>query len=390
MFIKAYHFLCGYVLFETVGEFPERLLNLFSKNRITVWDISRSDEKIEGKMTVKNYKQMRQIRKKCKVGTRVKNRFGAPFLIRKYRHRIGFVAGLVLFFATLHFLSGFVWNICVSGNETIPTETIILACKELGVTEGVKRNEIDSHTLSSKLALKVDGLAWASFNVEGSRLTVNVAERTDVKMKDNFPCNLVAKRDGIIEDYMIDDGNILIKRNQAVKAGDILVSGIIPNADGSSRFVASSGYVIATTERVLSYHANYVQTETVKVGKTKGKTVLKFFSFLIPLYLGEYEGNFETETKHRRFNFGDSYLPIEFTTKYFTEIEDMAYEASTEQATEIAREEIKRMEESELCETEIISSVETVEITDRGVRVTVKYKCKENIADEDLMLIYEE
>lgn len=390
MFLKFFHFLCGYVSFFTVGEFPERLLNIFSKCGVTVWEINRKDNKIWGKMTVRDYKKMLTLRQKSRVRTQIIGKFGLPFIVRKYKHRIGFVTGLAIFFVTLHILSCFVWNIRVSGNNKVSAEEIISVCASLGIKEGIKRNAVDTNVLPSKIMLCLDELSWVSLNVEGCILTVNVAERDSVQMPSRMPCNLVAKSDGIIDKFLINNGKTLVKRGQAVKAGELLVSGIVPNADGSSRFVEATGTVTAITNREISYLADFIQTQTVAVAKPKQKTVMTFFGFNIPLYLGEEKGIFETTLRKKQFEFGKVYLPIKFTTKTFVRVEDRAFEVDVTTATDIAKKWIENREAEEFKDAEIMERSENVVVEEGGVRVTAKYKCKENIAAKDLLLIYEE
>lgn len=55
---------------------------------------------------------------------------------RKYRKRVGIVAGILLFFGILAFLGNFVWTIEVVGNETVSSDEILDFLKEEGLKIG--------------------------------------------------------------------------------------------------------------------------------------------------------------------------------------------------------------------------------------------------------------
>ena len=53
--------LLGYVSFAGEGGFPERFINLCVKAHIPLWDLSRADEQLTGKTTIRGYKHIRPI-----------------------------------------------------------------------------------------------------------------------------------------------------------------------------------------------------------------------------------------------------------------------------------------------------------------------------------------
>lgn len=55
LFIKLIRFLCGYVRFRAKGGFPERFINLCSKENIPLWDISGSKGEMYAKTTIRGY-----------------------------------------------------------------------------------------------------------------------------------------------------------------------------------------------------------------------------------------------------------------------------------------------------------------------------------------------
>ena len=72
----------------------------------------------------------------------------------------------------------------------------------------------------------------------------------------------MATADGIIKKMDIVSGNSVVKVGQAVKKGDLLVSGIIETVDGT-RFVKSKGTVLATSEKEITLRENFKQKKWI-------------------------------------------------------------------------------------------------------------------------------
>ena len=390
MLIKFLRYFLGYVRFSVKGEFPERFLTQLAQSNISAWDIRRTRSGLEAKVLVKDYLKFHSVKAKNRVKTRVLARFGLPFFIKKHRLRVGFAAGLVLYFAALFFLSSFVWNVRVVGNVTISEKDILAACERLGLYEGVRRSDIDQELFRTRLALEFDNIAWASVNIEGVRATVNISESEPDRLPPKAPSNLVAGFDGVITAIEVTEGTIKTAVGQTVRKGDLLVSGITEYKDGTYSFGASEGEVIAQTERELECFVPFEQTEKRYVGRPIKRRVLTFFGLNIPLYLGTVEGPYETETVCRRFEKYEMYLPIKLTETEFLKYETVNITLSEEAAVQKAEAELLKLEESELKNAEILEKKADFEVTSSGVRIITKYKCRQNIGKQDLLLILEE
>lgn len=387
MLILWIRYLLGYVNFRVKGEFPERLLNQLSLNGVSVWNMRRQGEVITASMKAKDYRNILRYRKHNRCFTAVLERKGLPFLLRRYRLRFGLALGFGAYIFLLLFLSKFVWNIEIVGNERIPTEQISSALYELGVAEGVAVASIDQRTLPSQLELKVDGISWASVNIEGVKVTVNVSESIETERYDNSPCNLIASRDGVITSLKVKSGVTAVKIGQTVSKGDLLVSGVTEYKDGSTQVGVSSGEIIAKTERVLSVTVPFSETKTVDSGEVTKRRVLSFFGLNVPLYLGSVRGDYRLEREVSRYEKNGMYLPIYITeASFFSQVSNTVY-LTVSEAELKAEEQLRQLEETELSGAEIVSKKCRFEQTETGVMLTAEYICRENIAEKDLLLI---
>ena len=179
---------------------------------------------------------------------------GLPRLRRKLRPRrfalllLSLAAGLVLF------SSAFLWEIDVSGNETVSTGRIRRALDEIGFAEGKCWLGMNSEALQSRLLLKLPELAWVSFQIRGSRANVIVTETIPAPdvVDPEQPVSLAASADGIVVGMTVLNGQPKAKRGDYVSKGQVLISGAAEDLQGETRPVHALGSVRARTFRELT------------------------------------------------------------------------------------------------------------------------------------------
>lgn len=311
-FIKL---LRGFLRVEFSGENPERIFNFCIKNQICLFDSKKRKDSIECSVFIPDFKKLRPILRGSKIRMHIIQKKGIRFKIYKNRLRFGMVFGLIWLLIFLKIMSGYVWIIDVEGNKKIPDSEIISVLETIGIKEGIKASKIDSKIDRERLLLKTDKLAWASLNVEGSRLTVNVSEVKNTKSQ-TIACNLISNADGIIKKIDVTSGNCLVKIGDTVKKGDVLVSGI-KETGVSTEFVASQGVIIADIKKEISLSENRHQTVKNFNGKTKNKAVLEIFTFKIPLYLTLEENLYNSSLNIKQANLFGKKLPLRLYIKSF-------------------------------------------------------------------------
>lgn len=313
-----YRFLTGYIETEISGDVAETAINLCAKNGITLWNVKRRDKKLRAKMTVRDLRFMPSVLKKSGIRIHILNKYGFPFVAARYKRRWGIPVGAIIFFCFLEIMSHFIWTVEVNGNGNVPAYVITEACAEMGIREGTPKSAIDPQSAKQKLLLKLDSLAWASFNIEGCRLTVDVTEAIQKAEDNSVPTNLKASHDGVITKIDITSGNCVVKVGDTVGKGDLLVSGAIER-ENSTRFVHSSGSITARIEKEIKVEAYYEQEITVRTEKTRRKSVLSVFGIKIPLFLGKENYEYESSLKVKQAEFYGQKLPLRLYTGYFEE-----------------------------------------------------------------------
>lgn len=389
--LNVIRFIRGYVRVKVEREGAERFINLCSFNKIAVWDIKNSYQGLFVNVNIKDYKMLRKIRRKIKFPPkfRIYKKYGLPFILKSYEKRKGIAVGIILSLLLLNLLSNYIWDIKVIGNEQIPTSKIIAVCEELGVKKGIRKRELDTYNLKPSFVLKCDGIAWCSFNVEGSVLTVDISEAKDSsKDKDTIPSNIIATADGVIISAEISKGTRLVENGQAIRRGDLLVSGAI-NYGEKTDFIKSEGIIIAETDRIFTKTVPFKFKKNILTGKERTLKVLDFFNIKVPLFLGKVRFNSQEKTSTTNVKMFGRELPISITSKTFNEIIETDVERTEEDAINQALCEI-------VCEIKNlpITNIQIVDFTweNKGdcLEVFLKTKCYENVGEEEKIIFNKE
>lgn len=379
-----YRFAVGFLAVEFSGDVAEIILNICAKNGITLWNIKRKGEKIRCFMTVRDFKSLPQVTQKSGIRVHILKKYGIPFIIKRYKRRFGIPVGAALFFCFIYFMSAFVWTVEVNGNKTVPESEILTACEKIGIKEGVLKSEIDPQIAKQELLLEENKLAWASVNIEGCRVTVNVTEVKEKEEDKSKATNLIAAADGVITKIDVTSGNCLVKVGDTVAKGQLLVSGVIER-ESSTDFVHSSGSITARTEREFTVSAALKRTVAEKTGETKKRSVLSLFGIKIPLYLGSVNGSFESRTEIKEAKLLGKSLPIRLKTKFF--------EMTKERQVTVSKEELLKELDELLKMQADIENISDFEVKNRkfyqtkdSIALKAVISAEENIAKPEILL----
>lgn len=380
-----YRFCWGFLRVVFYGEFKERILNLAACNRITLWNSSLNKKGIETFITVRDFKKLPKVLKGSGIRVHILKRCGLPFKISKNRKRLGWGLGIIIFLIFLKFMSGYIWIIDIVGNEKVESAEILKACNAIGIKEGIRSDTLNTNIQRQKLLLQMDSLAWASLNIEGCRLTVNVSEIEKNAEDNSCICNLKSKADGIIQKIDVTAGNCIVKKGDTVKKGDILVSGVLEKATGTE-FVHSAGTITAVTERSITVEGEYESVKEYGTGEVKVKKVLEVFGLKIPLFLGSENKSYKSSTNVKTASFLGQELPLRIYEKEFNFTQKFKKTLSREELCKELETKIKeRLEKEEVKEYETVSKEFTD--TENGLKLTVIISSEENIVYREELLV---
>lgn len=137
------------------------------------------------------------------------------------------MVGVLMLLITSIYLPSRVLFLRVEGNEYVPEKVILEYAEQCGLGFGAKRSDVRSEKLKNALLEKMPQLQWVGINTAGCVATISVTEREISQESDacNRMCHLVSSSDGVIVSATGTAGTLCVVPGQAVKKGQILVSG---------------------------------------------------------------------------------------------------------------------------------------------------------------------
>ncbi|MFA9380500.1 MAG: sporulation protein YqfD, partial [Acetanaerobacterium sp.] len=352
---------------------------------ISIWSITKREEQMCACTVARDYKRLRPYAKRAGVRLRVGSRYGLPFHTRRYENRVGLILGVLLFFSFILAMSQFVWSVEVGGNEDISQFELLKALEDEGIKPGVLKKDINVPAAKQNIMLKLDALSWIAINISGTTVSVEVRERIpEPEMEPvDQPCNIVASRSGQIMSMVVYDGEELVKKGDVVKAGDILVSGIIEGKTGLSILKHSGAKVIAQIQEEKVFEIPLFTETARETGTKRTKRMLTFLNADIPIWFcGPINFDYRLETTQTQLTFLGAKLPIYYKEERHLELVKEKAAVSADDAKKAAAHLIADYEVNELGAEEVISRELSVSREESFYRVTVSLTANADIAQE--------
>ena len=320
----------------------------------------------------------------CGIPLCEQKRGGLWHLLWRYRRRAGILAGAVLAVALLILSSRFVWKIDVTGNEALTRDEIIDELAACGFGIGAYIPQLSTERLETEVLIASDRIAWIAIRMEGTHATVQVIERKEPPPPpSNTPANLVAACDGQIEQLLLYRGNCLVSVGQAVRRGELLVSGLYDSSRFPYRYTRASGEVLARTEHTFCVEIPLSYTQKTDQKQKVESVTLKILGFSLKIFKNcrNDGGSCDIIKEDHNLSFpfvSDLPLSVEVVKRQSYVELDAKY--TEEEALELAYAALARSlatlsEEAQLLEKQI-----ETEWRDDAVILRCTVKCIENIA----------
>ena len=382
-------YILGYLNIEVEGIFVERFINICKSKGIFLWNIKmKKGVLLYANIGIKEYKNIRTIAKKTGTRIRIKKKCGIPFMLNKYKKRKIFAGILVVAVILIAIMANFVWNIEITGNESISKEEILLALQEEGLKTGTYKGKLDTNLVIQNIRLKRDDIAWIGITIEGTNAKVEIKESTkapNIIPQDEY-CNIVADKECMITKINAQNGTAAVEVGDIVKVGDVLVNGYLEGKYTGIRYVHAIADIEAKVWYSKKEKINLNQQVPTETGNTEEKYSLIINNFKINFYktLSKFE-NYDTINESKRLKlFSNFYLPIEILKTINKEyvIEDVTY--TEQELIEISKQRIEEELKSQIQNQEnIVNEQVNTYASDGYIEIEVIYEVLETIGVED-------
>ena len=277
MLKKAVKLLRGSVCVRAKSAYPERMLNLCSARGIECWDVRWIDDTALSFCVARgDLRALRRAAEGCGAEVSIERTAGTPFFFARLRRRHALFAGGILCAALLLVNSLFIWDFEVTGNETVPTETILHALREHGVHRGTFIYSFRSQDICNRVLPELKDLCWVAVNVRGCKAYVQVRERVRApeRVNESEPTNVIAAKPGLITKVRALDGEKRVLPGTSVQQGQLLIAGVVDTGGTekpsvTTRFLAGKGEVWARTWYDLTVRVPLTYEKKVYTGKEK-------------------------------------------------------------------------------------------------------------------------
>ncbi|WP_100331608.1 sporulation protein YqfD [Bacillus xiapuensis] len=242
-------FVYGIVHVKATGAGTARFINQLNRSGIPIWQIKHDGEgTIRFSISLRHLSSMRKCARQFDGEIIILKGEGLPFLTKRLLRSAGFLVGAIAFLFLVLLLSNIIWRIDIEGASPEMEHKLRKQLDRIGVQKGKLILAVDDpETVQRKLFNEVEGLTWVGVELRGSTYHFRVVEKHAPKeRKGTGPRHLVSAKDAVVIKMYVEKGQSVVKRNQFVRKGQLLVSGYIGNEEKPRR-VAASGKVYGET-----------------------------------------------------------------------------------------------------------------------------------------------
>ncbi|WP_167577570.1 sporulation protein YqfD [Ammoniphilus sp. YIM 78166] len=330
----------GYLVIILRGRRIERLINLAVQKKMQVWNITRYDDQ-RGKINIRleDFFLLKPLLRETGCRMQIMSRHGFPFFLTRVRERYAFFGGFLLFIIMLFLLSNVIWSIEVVGNEKIGKYEVLQVAEKIGIQQGKFSFMMDEpDKIQAKLLENLPEASWVGFQIKGTKAQIRVVEKILPETKEALsPRHLVAKKSAVISTIFAEEGKPVVRPDDFVKKGDILVSGLIGKAESPTAVAARGrveGEVWYETEVIVPIE----QKQAVFVGESHrnfyivwGEKQIKIWGYKeLPFQ------NYEIKDQKWVMRWGDKSFPLAWKTEDLHAVETQEKLVDEKQAQDMA------------------------------------------------------
>ncbi len=362
------------------GGNPELLLNRIMADGITPKQVQSVAFGILFTVSARHFRRLKKLRKGTGCRLYLVRKAGPLFLFRRLYRRRSLLFSALLFFLSLYLLSCLVWRIDTGSLQEQDAAIIRSMLYAEGIYPGCVANSDHLKLAEQNLLLKSDRFAYLKLNFSDGRIEVEANLKNNYIDINRSDTPLIAAFDGIIHDINIYEGYGMVKVNQSVSKGQLLVNNVRLTDDNeiaTSKVYASItayGKDSYTLIQPLSYSAS------VLTGETESLYVIRFLSLRIPLFSDSIlNGDYQRNTTMKPISIFGLKLPITLERIELAETHMKEITLTSEQASLNAQHQIEQQLMQDYSYPIIISKKVISNESEDSIEVKVEYEFIANL-----------
>jgi len=265
----------------------EGLLSALNSNGIELFTLSNAEDlSVTAQVRKQDLPKIQKIVTKRGETIDIIDTRGLYWSIRSFVKRPVFIFGLLLLLFLVTVLPTKVLFVNVDGNHTVPEKLILEEASRCGIRFWASRVDVRSEQVKNALLEAIPELKWAGVNTNGCVATICVRERPAAPENDekSTVSNIIAGCDGVIMSGVATQGNLICTPGQAVRTGEILISGYTDTGI-TIQAARAEGEIYAQTQHAILifapepdiYRGSLIKQET-KYSLLIGKKTINFYN----------------------------------------------------------------------------------------------------------------
>ncbi len=295
--------------------------------------------------------------------------FGLYGAILSARHRYGIILALLVVSALFFFLNSLVWDVRIEGCESGSEDEIIAELESAGLTVGSRWRRLDKGEIEARVLASSDKVSWLNINRRGTVAYVKVIDKV-IREPDKMPtgyANVIASVDCIIESITVKRGVAMVEVGESVRAGQILISGVIP-AELGGGYCYAEGSITGRYTDTVSVSVSQDQCERECIDTSVGAFSIKIFGFSINIFkiYGNSPESCDIIEKTKNVMLGGVRLPIRLEYSELHRYTEKLRRLTPGELTEQAADDLHLKLLDHLSSAELVSLSTDGEFTDGG------------------------
>lgn len=167
------------------------------------------------------------------------------FLSKQYLN----IIGVLVFFISVLISSFLIFDVRIKGTMTEVNEDMKVSLKNenIDIMKPLQSYEKLNEILLHFKELYKDQVEYINIYQTGSVFHIEYTKRTQEEVKEDDYRNIYAKKDGMIQSLDVKSGLSVVKKNDYVKKGDLLVENTIISTQNKTKIIPVEGHVYAYT-----------------------------------------------------------------------------------------------------------------------------------------------
>lgn len=363
------------------GKDVTRFIYNLHKMHINILNIEKTEKEAIIKVSEEDYKKIKSI--KTIYTIKIVKAYGIAKIKQFIKKYLLFLIMLLLGTGVFYCLTNIVFDIEVIHDNKELRELILNELEKEGISKyhlavSYNKKEKIKETILKKYHDKID---WLEIERQGTKYEIKVEERKKrPDIVDDTPRDIVAKKNGIIKKITASSGEIIAKKDQYVKAGDILISGTLHNKENVVGTVKADGSIYAETWYTVTIELPYHYHEEIKTTRKQKILQLTWFSKKINLFNFN---KYKNSVYENRYLLKNQYLPISVAILEENEVNIVDYIYTKDNAVIEASNIAKKRLNDKLGQNIEILYEKNLKITEENskIKVVMFYKVYEDITE---------